>query len=332
MKTDLSRRDFLGRSALSVAGVYATGPVTAAAAQARRPNSTVNGVKIGAIAPYTFRSEANTAEQSLERLVALGLSWVELQTPAIEQYAGAPPAPPRGGGANQQQTPEQLAARQRAAEELRRWRLSASMDKFRELRQRYESAGVVIDVVKFPVGQMAPAAMNDDEVDYAFEMARALGASVINTELPPDQTKRLGQFATKHKMMLGYHGHGQVESVEAFAREGSWEQAFFYSPFNGANVDIGHFTAGNNRSALPFIREYHDRITSLHIKDRKMNGGPAVPFGEGDAPIRDVLRLMRDEGYGFQATIELEYPIPAGSTVMQEMERCIRYCRDALNA
>jgi sugar phosphate isomerase/epimerase len=332
MESELSRRDFMGRTAAGMASIYSGGALAGVSSQASRPDSTINGVKIGTIAPYSFRNEVSTADEVLQRLLQLGLSWVELQTPAIEQYAGAPPPPPRATGAGgQQPSPEQQATAQRATEALRRWRLSASMDKFRELRAKYEAAGVVIDVVKFPVGVMGPI-MTDDEVDYAFGMSRALGASVVNTELPPDETKRLARLATKHKMMLGYHGHGQVNSVAAFARPGSWEQSFFYSPFHGANVDIGHFTAGNNESPLPFIREYHDRITSLHIKDRKKNNGPAVPFGEGDTPIREVLRLMRDEKYPFQATIELEYPIPQGSTVMAEMQRCIQFCKDALSS
>jgi hypothetical protein len=33
-----------------------------------------------------------------------------------------------------------------------------------------------------------------------------------------------------------------------------WEQAFGYGKYVGANVDIGHFVAGNNASPLPFIK------------------------------------------------------------------------------
>jgi hypothetical protein len=30
-----------------------------------------------------------------------------------------------------------------------------------------------------------------------------------------------------------------------------WEEAFSYATYNFANVDIGHFVAGNNTSPLP---------------------------------------------------------------------------------
>ena len=102
------------------------------------------------------------------------------------------------------------------------------------------------------------------------------------------------------------------------------------SKFNGANVDLGHFVAGNNVSPVPFIKQHHERITHVHLKDRKLHGGPNTPFGEGDTPIAEVLRLLRDNKWNIQATIEFEYKVPAGSDRMTELARTIKFCRDAL--
>lgn len=55
-----------------------------------------------------------------------------------------------------------------------------------------------------------------------------------------------------------------------------------------------------------------------------------MPWGQGDTPIGEVLRLLRDEAYPITAMIELEYEIPEDSSVMQEMEKCVAFCRDAL--
>ena len=364
----VTRRGFLGGAAAAAAGAYAFSPGLgshAAAQQVTKVNSTINGVRLGINAPYSFRGQYASAEETLKAMVQLGLSWVELRGPAIEGYAGMPQAPAaaaggggaRGGGggggggggegpaagaaggaagarpAPAQRTPEQIAAQQatarQRAEEIKRWRLSQSMDKYHDLRRMYEQAGVNIQLVKFPD---LTADLSDDEADYIFQVAKALGAEAITTEPPLSHTKRLGQIANKHRIMIGYHGHDQVTEVERFGRPGAFEQAFFYSPYNGANVDIGHWTAGNNTSAEPFIREYAHRITNLHLKDRKKDHGPNVAWGEGDTPLVPILRMMRDMKYTFQATIELEHPVPAGSDVLKEIAKCVEFARRALNS
>jgi sugar phosphate isomerase/epimerase len=165
--------------------------------------------------------------------------------------------------------------------------------------------------------------MSDAETDYAFNVAKTLGARAISTEIAVDGTKRLGQFADKHQLMVGYHGHGTTTAAD-------FESAFSHAKFNGANLDIGHYIAGQNASPVPFIKQHHSRITHLHIKDRKRNNGPNVPFGQGDTPIREVLQLVRDNKWNIQATIEFEYPIPEGSDRMTELKKCVDYCRAAL--
>jgi len=335
---DYSRRD-LGKLALgAVPGVMMANTLpsgTVAAAQAAKPNSNFGGVQIGIIAPYSFQGMATTVQDVLKRTVELGLSAVELRAAEIEIFAGLPPAPAAPatpaapaaapGAAAAEPTAAELASQKQRGAVVRKWRLSQSFAKYRELRQMYESAGVSIRIARLALND----GWTDEEIDYAFQAAKALGAQAINCEPPVSQTKRLGLFADKHQMLLGYHNHANVTSVEAFGRPGSWEQAFFYSPRNGANLDIGHFVAGNSASPIPFIQEYHQRITGLHLKDRRINGGPNVPWGEGDTPIRDVLQLMKREKYTFMATIELEYRVD-GSDAMAELKKCVEFCRQAL--
>ncbi len=331
-----------------------------------KPNSKFGGVQIGIIAPYSFRGAAGNADDLLKNIVQLGLGAVEMQAEPVEAFAGAPasgrggpggpggrgpggpggpgggggqargpggpggPAPGRGpggpGGGRPPLTPEQEAAQRARGEELRKWRLSVSMDKFKDLRKKYGDAGVTIDIVKFGLS----ARMSDDEVDYCFQVAKALGSRYITCEPPVSETKRIGAFAEKHKLMVGYHGHSNVTGVEAFGRPGAWEQAFFYSKYNGANIDVGHFTAGNSVSPIDFIKQYHGRITNLHLKDRKKDQGPNMSWGQGDTQIREILQLMKKEKYDFMGTIELEYPVPEGSDTMAELAKCVQYCKDAL--
>jgi sugar phosphate isomerase/epimerase len=344
-----TRRDFgrLALTALPAARLLATPQA--------KPNSKFSGVQIGVIAPYSFRGLPSSAEDLLKYIVQLGLNSVELQSEPVEAYAGAPATgrggpggprpggpggPPPGagagapgaqggpppGGGRPPMTPEQQAAQRARAEELRKWRLSASMDKYKELRQKYDDAGVTIHIVKFNLNANLP----DEEIDYCFNVAKTLGCGAITCEPPLSQTKRLGEFAAKRQIMLGYHGHSNMTSEEAFAKPSSWETAMSYSKWNGCNIDIGHFTAGNNVSPAELIKKHHARITNLHLKDRKMNQGPNMPWGQGDTAIKEILQLMKKEKYSFPACIELEYPVPEGSSVLAELAKCVQYCKDAL--
>jgi sugar phosphate isomerase/epimerase len=237
-----------------------------------------------------------------------------------EFYLGAPAQPRLGRG---QATPEQQAEQKQAAAALKKWRLSASMDKYKALRKLYNDAGVSIYAFKLPL----TLAMSDEEYEYAFNAAEALGATHMTMELPEDAalTKRVGDWAAKRKMYMGYHAHTQ-------ATPDLWDRALEQSRYNGINLDLGHYTAGTNASPIPFLKKNHGRITSMHLKDRKYesHGGANLPWGTGDTPIREALQLMKKEKYTFPATIELEYPTPAGSTVMAEMAKCVQFCEDAL--
>lgn len=100
--------------------------------------------------------------------------------------------------------------------------------------------------------------------------------------------------------------------------------------YGAGQIDPGHFLAGKNVSPVAFIQKHHARITHVHVKDRKRDNGPNMPFGEGDTPIVEVLRLIRDNRRPIQATIEFEYKLPASSDRMTELARAIKFCRDAL--
>jgi len=265
-----------------------------------KPNSKIGGVQLGINVPYSFADLKMSGDDILKNCIQLGLSAVELRTQPVEAFLGVPATGP---------------------EELARWRKSVSLEPVKEFRTKYEAAGVLIEIVKVD----GIFKMTDGELDYVFALAKALGGRAISTEISnkDEDLKRLGQFADKHQLMVGYHGHGATKPEH-------WERAFGWAKHNGANVDIGHFVAGNNVSPVPFIEQYHERVTHVHVKDRKLHNGPNVPFGEGDTPIREVLRLIRNNHWAIQATIEFEYKVPAGSDRMTEIARTVKYCREAL--
>ena len=317
---NVTRREF-GKLALSAVPAATMLP-QAVTAQSRRPNSVVNGVNLGTIT-YSYRSMPDqSAEAILRYVVDSGISQIEFMGAPVEAFAGAP-AGARGGGGRRGQppTPEQQAAQREAAARLREWRTSVSMDRFKALRKMYNDAGVTIYAWK----QLTPN-MSDEEVEYVFNVAEALGNTHVTLELIEDavQLKRLGQMAEKRKIYVAYHTHLQG-SMNAF------DLAFAASPGNMANVDLGHFVAAGG-DPLAFLTKFHDRIASFHLKDRTTpaNGQKNVPWGTGDTPLAAILQTVRKNRWQMPATIELEYDVPSGSDAVREVVKCLDFCKAAL--
>jgi sugar phosphate isomerase/epimerase len=287
---------------------------------AGKPNSKFNGVQIGAIT-YSFRSMPSTAEDLLKYLVQCGISSVELMGEPAEQFAGVPAGGGRGR-ARGQASEEQKKTQQQGREEQLKWRLSAPMDKYKALRKMYNDAGVNIHIVKF--GSIGDAGMTDGEIDYYFNAAKALGAKGITRELSEEAAKRLGPIADKHKIMIGFHNHTKITPT---TYDGP---ILSYGKYLGLNFDVGHYLAGTSESPIPIIQKHHDRILSLHLKDRKTNNGANLPFGQGDTPVPAILQLMKKEKWTFPADIELEYQIPEGSDAVAEVTKCVQFCKEAL--
>jgi sugar phosphate isomerase/epimerase len=278
--------------------------------QTSKPNSKWAGVQVGMNVPYNFGSRDLSGDETLAKTVQLGVNAVELRSQPVELSLGAPAS----GG----RTKEEQAA---SAAKLREWRLKARPELAAAFRKKWDDAGVHIEILKYD----GIYDFTDPEMDYAFKLAKALGAKAISCELDVDGSKRVGQFADKHQLMVGYHGHTK-------ATPAMWEQAFSYARHNGANLDIGHFVAADLGSPIPFLKQHHDRVTHVHIKDRKTHEGANTPFGQGDTPIKEVLQTLRDNKWPIQATIEFEYAVPAGSDRMMEIAKALQYCKDALSA
>jgi hypothetical protein len=123
-------------------------------AQTRKPHSVIDGVNIGTIT-YSYRSMPDQgAEATLRYIVESDISQIELMGGPAESFAGSPqagrgPGGPGGGGGGrggrgEPPTPEQQAAQREAAERLKEWRTSVSMDRFKALRKMYNDAGITI--------------------------------------------------------------------------------------------------------------------------------------------------------------------------------------------
>ena len=324
-----SRRDFgkLALAGVSAASLLGRSFVNSVISAAERPNSMINGVQLGTIT-YSYRSMPDqSAEATLKYIVDSGISAVELMNGPAESYAGAPSGRGGGGGGGrrgQSAAPEQQAGQRGTADQLKQWRTSVSMDKYKALRKMYNDAGVKIYAWKC----LNPN-MSDEEFEYVFNVAEALGCTHTTLELTDNeaQLKRIGEFAQKRKIYAAYHTHVQG-SMSVF------DKAFAVSKANMANVDLGHYVAGGNvgGSTIQFLEKFHDRISSFHLKDRTTpeRGAKNLPWGTGDTPLKEILQTVEKNRWTMPATIELEYEVPAGSDAVKEVAKCLEYCRKAL--
>ena len=73
----------------------------------------------------------------------------------------------------------------------------------------------------------------------------------------------------------------------------------------GLCYDIGN-AASLGFDVLAEIKELYPYIFEIHIKDRKIDGG-SVMLGEGDTPVKDVIKLIHD--LDFNKPVILETPV-----------------------
>jgi sugar phosphate isomerase/epimerase len=326
-KSSISRRRFLGTTAAAAAGISVV-PFNYSCTsrmQGKKPNSKVNGVQLG-LTTYSYRSIPHGLEEVLEYVLKAGVNALEMRR-VLEEGLGIPQGPPRaprGVKLSDQEKAERAEAADAAREEQRKWRLSLPMQKYADIRKMYNDAGVDMHIAKF-----APSSWSDEEIDYAYEATKVLGAYGITDEARVSSCQRLGGFAEKHNSLAIYHTHGQ------FGDHGfDLDTLLGYSPANRLNLDIGHYYGATGKHPNEVIEKYHDLIPMIHVKDKT---GPDHatpnanrPFGEGETPIADVLLLLKEEKWPIDVFVELEYKIADDSDPVKEVIKCIEYMRNIL--
>jgi sugar phosphate isomerase/epimerase len=278
----------------------------------------VNGVRLGA-QTYSFRdlprAGGDAIDPVIKACVECGIGEVELFAPQVEPQFGS------GGRGRRGDPPSADAVK--ARDDLRKWRLETPLDHFRDVKKKFDAAGITIYAYNYSPN----ASFTDAEIDRGFEMTKALGAEIITASTTLDVARRIAPIADKHKMAVAMHGHSNISDPNEFATPDSFAAAMKLSKLFKVNLDIGHFTAANF-DALAYIRAHHADITNLHLKDRKKNQGDNVAWGQGDTPIKDVLQLLKREKWPIRAYVEYEYRGAASS--VEEVKKCMAYARQAL--
>jgi sugar phosphate isomerase/epimerase len=299
-------------------------PIDGARAENWKINSRYGGVHIGAIT-YSFRS-IREVDAVIQACVDAGLSSVELMGTGIEAYLGAPENPLswRRMRANDK-TEEEKAAMAKYQEEIKGFRNDpVNLEKYVELRKKFNDAGVNIHIYKWIAG------MSDEELDYSFKVAKTLGAIGITTEIGEENCRVVGAAAERAGMVAIFHNHMQ------YAKEDFDVDALLaLSPANRLNFDIGHYYGSTGKNPAEFIEKYHDRIASIHLKDKT---GPVNEiaknanqvWGQGETPVAEVLKLIQTNQWPIFCDIELEYKIAPWSDAVKEVKVCREFARQIL--
>ena len=289
----MTRRDAGKRLVAGVAGLAAS---RATLGGAEWIDSVFSGVQIGAQS-YSFRDRP--LAEAIKGFQEVGLGECELWEGHVEPT-------------------EDL-------QKLRQWRLTVPLSQFHDIRRQFDDAGVRLYAFNYSFNKH----MTDGEYDRGFQMADALGVKYITASSEVSIARKVDQYAQKYKITVGFHGHDNTRNPDEFSTAETFARAMDgASPYIGVNLDIGHFVAAGG-DPVAYIREHHDRIVTLHLKDRKKNHGANEPFGQGDTNITAVLQLLRDNHYPIPANIEYEYG-KHGMDTIAEMKKCVAYCKAAL--
>ena len=270
----------------------------------------IGGVDISVIT-YSFQAGTEDMETIIQYCLDSKSDNIELMGNHVERTIGMP----------------------RSRRDSADWRANVSMKEFKKVKKEFDQKG--INIFAYKPYCMSPR-NKDEEIEYAMKATKALGADYVTAELTNEtNTKRISYYAEKHDVKVGYHGHLQSTDI-------AWNFALDNSKNNYINLDIGHYIAvggvNTKETLLKFIENNHDRICSLHLKDRNAptetnpDDRDNKIWGQGDTPIKEVLLLMQKKSYNFTATIEREYPIPEGSNAVQEVIRCMDYCKSVLDS
>jgi len=257
-------------------------------------NSVVGGVQLG-VQSYSFRDRPLDA--AIKAMVEVGLGECELWQGHVEPKL--------------------------KAKELSAWRETVSLDEFAKVRKQFADAGITLYAYNYSFRDN----FSDKEIERGFEMAKALGVSILTASSTVSCVPRIDPVAQKYKIKVGFHGHDNTKDPNEFSTPESFSKAMDgHSKYMCVNLDIGHFFAAGF-DPVDYLEKHHERIVTLHIKDRKKDHGANFPFGEGETPIKGVLQLLKTKHYKIPANIEYEYK---GADSQAEVTKCYQYMKQAL--
>jgi len=202
--------------------------------------------------------------------------------------------------------------------------ISADMpgEERRQVRQVFERRGVDICCVsastRFSSSDASERAKQEDELRRYVDLANDLGAPLVRTfggMLPPNTPEETvfayaGESLQRVAERVGNEGARIVlETHDAFSSGRTVSAVLQHVPSAtvGALWDT-HHPYRTGESAEETYGLLAERLYHIHVKDarRQGDGWQLVLLGEGEVPVREVLRTLAQHGYDGWISVEWE--------------------------
>lgn len=266
-----------------------------------RVDARIGGVVVGVRSASLGERPLDDVLQSMK---AIGVGYCELSSSHVE--------------------PKALSGPQGSREQLRRWRMNTPLEEFAAIRAKLDAAGITLVGYRVDLG----SDFTDAELERTFVMASALGAPRITTASNVSMIPRSVYFAREHRVQMALLNSAEATSDTLTTPDDLAHALSAAPPEIGIALDLGAFAAAGH-DAIAFLKQHWRRTLVVHLSDRKRDQGRSVAWGEGDAPIAAVLRLVRDGQWPVPAVVDYAY---AGGDAIDEVKRCLAFCREALVA
>ena len=130
-------------------------------------------------------------------------------------------------------------------------------------------------------------------------------------------------------MFVGIHNHDNLSDPDAYASEASFVKGLSFSPDSRRSGHRGTSrppmaTASASSSVITIaLSAFTSAIGAEH-------NGRSTPFGEGDAPIIEVLQMIRDNRWPIVALLEFEHGTLRPE--VEEVQLMFDYCKRAVSS
>lgn len=146
---------------------------------------------------------------------------------------------------------------------------------------------------------------SEEEVNRAFDYAKAAGFQVIIGAPAPDLLNLVDQKVQQYDIKIAIHNHGPGDEQYP-SPESVYTKVKDLDPRIGLCIDIGH-TQRIGLKPAEQARKYADRVHDIHVKDvdAPTSEGKTVEIGRGVIDIPEFLSTLLETDY--QGVVSLEY-------------------------